>query len=176
MQSNRTEGIKHMLSFWANICKVELERSKAGSLQSSIILNNFDPLADIIQGCIGMLDFDVEDCELLETGDDETHTAGLAAGYLLRDVAELVKDKAWHRFFEFAGQKIGCENWLEKYTGLLTLQAIINGPDKNLILKACENIHWLYAFTGVENQRIRFVTACVLSSLSSAAPEVLIGD
>lgn len=177
LQAAHQVGIKHMIAFWHNICKKELVMREEKTQFSGIIEANFDPISEIIKQAICMHEFDLEDDSLCDTVDDEEWSVQLACAWLLKDVSELVKEKSWGKFFEWAGQKMTSENWIERYTGLITLQGIISEANAPMVVQQLSgNMQWFFDLAASENQRLRFVTSCVFLEFARVCPHLLVGD
>lgn len=112
------------IEFWTSLAEEEYSRFKKNGLVKGYINRCCSQLIGLLINCIQRVNIEDEDEE------DEELGVALSAGCCLAAVALVIGNSIIEPVIAFASQNITNQDWKRRYSALLALGAITEGPDK----------------------------------------------
>lgn len=156
------------IEVWTSIAEEELYYEERGEQHQSFIATIFNDLKDVILATFEKMDFHED---LL---DDQWGVASSAAS-CLRVCAQLMRNDIVDPIVNYAGGEIQFDNDPKKiYVGLVTLGAIMNGPDSNFIYsKYKDALELLLSLLQHSSSKIRETAAWLFIQIAAYCPTLM---
>lgn len=117
------------IEFWTSLAEEEYSRIKRNAHVKNYITNCASDLLKLLIGCIQRVNIEDEDEE-----DDELGVA-LSSGCCLAAVALVIRNAIIEPIISFVSQNIISPEWKCRYSALLALGAITEGPSKDQFMQ-----------------------------------------
>ena len=155
------------IEFWTSLAEEELSRRKKQLPEKEYIKKCRSMLIELLISCIQRVTIENEDDE-----DDELGVA-LSSGCCLNAMALVIGNDIIGPVIAFVSQHIQDQNWKQRYSALIALGAITEGPEKiqymNIILPGLQNLLQMFQD---QHGKVREAIAWVMSKICEHHAEV----
>ena len=156
------------IEFWTSLAEEEYARMKKNGFCKNYIAQIKDELLLLLIHCIQKVNIEDEDEE-----DDELGVA-LSSGCCLAAVALIIGNHIIEPVIQFVSQNIMDQHWKKRYSALLALGAITEGPEKmkfmNVIIPGLQN---LISMFNDPHAKVREAIAWVMSKICEHHSDVI---
>ena len=157
------------IEIWSSIAEEEFIREERNLSHWNIIDTALDMLLDMIQETIIDLNIGNE-----EWDEDQEWGASTAAGCWLGLISLVAKDRVVDPITNFVAKSIRDNNWRFRYSGIVALGAILEGPSKQTLLEILSPaMPELVNLIDDENLRVRYAIFWLFSKIAKAIPELI---
>lgn len=126
------------IEFWTSLAEEELAKQRKGIPIKAYIHHSCSDLVGLLIECIQRVNIEDED------EDDDELGVALSSGCCLNAISALIGDEILDQVIGFVSNNILNLNWKLRYSSLLALGAITEGPDRmkfmNLIMPGLANL------------------------------------
>jgi importin subunit beta-1 len=159
------------LEFWTSLAEVEIKKLKKGGQIVGYINQCNTQLVSLLLQCTQKLNKDGD------TDDTEDWGVALSAGCCLDKVAQLLKNEIMNPVITFVASNIQSTEWKNRYSALLALGAITEGPDKmqymTVIMPGIPNLIGMF---GDAHVKVRETIGWVFSRICEHHADVISND
>ena len=113
--------------YWTTLVEDETERTQKGVNSIGYVRSCADSLIDMIIEGLCIINFDEDD-------DDEDWGHALSAACCLQKLSILIRNDVMDKIVSFASMNINSPNWKQRYSALVSLGSITEGPEKDKFL------------------------------------------
>lgn len=167
-QSDEDDVAQQSIEFWTSLAETENERMSKNKFVKQYIKKCYHQILPIILDLMQKIGDDIEDFE------DDWGVA-LFSGCLIKEFAKVLKNEIVQPVIIFASDSIQKENWKQKYTGLVALGAILEGPEKIQLINIIQSgIPKLIGMIYDPNLKVQYAAAWFLSRVCEFCHEIIL--
>ncbi|CAI2382880.1 unnamed protein product [Moneuplotes crassus] len=158
------------IDVWSSLAEEEKMRIDNGKSHSNIIRTAFGIIMEMIFSCIQEINLGN-----IEEDDDQEWGTSVAAGCCLNLISKVVEDDVIEPVTNFAAKNIEEDmKWEQKYCGLLSLGAILEGPDKNKLLEILTPaVPQLIDLLADSNRKVSYTAGWLFSKIAKSNHELI---
>lgn len=162
-KSDVTQVKTQAIEVWSSIAEEENMRQEKQLRHLNIIDTAFEMLEELIEGAIQDLNIGNEDLD-----EEQEWGTSVSAGCCLSLVSQVVKDKVVAPITEFVAANIDqSKSWECKYSGILALGAILEGPSSTHLQQTLEPaVPILLDLIDDHHPRVRYAICWLFSKLA----------
>lgn len=123
------------IEIWISLCEAEIERNQSGKGHANIIPTYSSAILAIIQAGLSKKN-DAEVDELQDSTEESDWNVCLACIQCLEHIAQILKDSIVPDMTNFAFGKINSEDWYDRYVAILTIGALMDGPNAEFMVQS----------------------------------------
>lgn len=170
-QQEFDQPAKLAIEIWTTISEVELARRAQNKEHRNILVSCTDVVMQIITTALNKFDQNTQDQNL---DDMPENNISISAGYTLESVARTIGNGVLQPIFNFIQDKLGSQNWGDRYIGMIAFGSIIDGPNPQEIINSIHESYLSFlAMLDDQVPKVRQTAAFVYYKISEFVPQLV---